>query len=235
MDRLPFGNDGRAASVRRSRPRILPLMDIAAFVEAHLPPVPARVLEVGCGGGDLARTLAGLGHDVVAIDPDAPDGDIFRAVSLEEFGDPGPFDAVVAIRSLHHIHELSAAVAKLGRLLGPGGRVVVYEHAWERFDARTARWYLDQRAAHPHAHAHAHAPRTVERCLRDWPEDHRGLHTAATMRAALGSHFRQREFAWTPYLYGELGPAVTREQEQRLIDAGTIAATGFSYVGDRGP
>jgi SAM-dependent methyltransferase len=208
------------------------LMEIAAFVQAHIPPVPARVLEVGCGGGDLARELAGLGYEVVAIDPDAPDGDIFRAVSLEEFGDPDPFDAVAAIRSLHHIHELSAAVAKLGRLLAPAGRVVVYEHAWERFDERTARWYVEQRAAH--SHAHAHAPQTVERCLHDWPEDHRGLHTAATMRAALDSHFRQREFAWTPYLYGEFGPAVTSEQEQRLIDAGTIAATGFSYVGDRG-
>jgi len=204
-------------------------MDVGAFVEAHLPPVPVRVLEVGCGGGDLARALAGRGHAVVAIDPDAPDGDIFRAVSLEDFGDPGPFDAIVAIRSLHHIHDLSAAVSKFARLLAPGGRVVVYEHAWERFDERTARWYRAQRASH----RHGHGADTVERCLHHWSETHRDLHTAATLRAALDSHFAQREFAWTAYLHGELGPAVTREQEQRLIDAGTIAPTGFAYVGER--
>jgi SAM-dependent methyltransferase len=202
-------------------------MDVRAFVEARLPPVPARVLEVGCGHGDLARAISGLGYDVVAIDPHAPDGDIFRAVSLEELADPGPFDAAVAVRSLHHIPDLSGAVAKLARLLRPGGRLLVHEHAWERFDERTAGWYLAQHAAH------AGARDTVERCLHDWAENHRGLHTAATMRAALDRHFRERCFAWTPYLYGEPGSAVTSEDEQRLIETGRIEATGLCYVGER--
>jgi len=202
-------------------------MDVGAFVAAHLPPAPARVLEVGCGRGDLARSLAGAGHAIVAIDPDAPRGDIFRAVSLEDFEHPERFDAVVAIRSLHHIHDLSGAVAKVSRLLGPGGRLLVYEHAWERFDERTARWYLEQRGGR------AEAPRAVERCLDEWSEQHRGLHTAAAMRAALDVHFAAREFAWTAYLSDELGPGVAREQEQRLSEAGAIAATGFFYVGAR--
>jgi ubiquinone/menaquinone biosynthesis C-methylase UbiE len=32
-------------------------MDLATFVDAQLPPTPARVLEIGCGEGDLARPL----------------------------------------------------------------------------------------------------------------------------------------------------------------------------------
>ena len=52
-------------------------MDIALFVEAQLPPTPARVLEVGCGQGDLACAVARLGYGIVAIDPQAPDGEIF--------------------------------------------------------------------------------------------------------------------------------------------------------------
>lgn len=52
--------------------------------------MPARVLEVGCGRGDLARAIAEAGHEVVAIDPHAPAGDLFRATSLEEFADPEP-------------------------------------------------------------------------------------------------------------------------------------------------
>jgi len=203
-------------------------MDVGGFVLRHLPPAPARVLEVGCGRGELALDIARRGHDVVAIDPAAPAGDIFRAVPLEDFADPGPFDAVVANRSLHHIPDLAAALDKVALLLRPGGRVLVHEHAWERFDARTAGWYVAQRHAR-----HGGGPQTVERCLDEWREDHRDLHPATAMRAALDQRFRQRAFAWTPYLYGELGPAVTREQEQRLIDGGAIAATGFCYVAER--
>jgi SAM-dependent methyltransferase len=203
-------------------------MDVEAFVLEHLPPAPARVLEVGCGRGDLALAVARRGHDVVAIDPAAPTGDIFRVVALEDFADGGPFDAVVANRSLHHIADLEGALDRIACLLRPGGRVVVHEHAWERFDARTARWYVAQEHG-----AHGGRPHTVERALHEWREDHRDLHTATAMRAALDARFRQRAFASTPYLYGELGPAVTREQEQRLIEGGAIEPASFCYVGER--
>ena len=122
-------------------------MDGLAFVEQHLPPRPARVLEIGCGRGELARALADRGFDVVAIDPAAPEGAIYRRVSLGEFADPEPFDAVVAIRSLHHIPDLDGAVSKMAELLRPGGRLIVHEHAWQRLDDRTARWYLERRTA----------------------------------------------------------------------------------------
>jgi hypothetical protein len=69
-------------------------MGLHAFVHEHLP--AARVLEVGCGRGDLARAMARAGDRVAAIDPDAPDGDLFRTTTLEDFTEPEPFDAVVA-------------------------------------------------------------------------------------------------------------------------------------------
>jgi SAM-dependent methyltransferase len=203
-------------------------MDVRAFVAAHLPPAPARVLEVGCGRGVLARAIAELGYAVVAIDPDAPRGEIFRAVAFEEFADPGPFDAVVASRSLHHIADLSRALDKVEGLLRPGGRVILYEHAWEQLDEPTARWYLKQRAA-----AGPGAPGSLESCLADWEDDHAGLHSSAAMRHELDRRFTERYFAWTPYLHEELGGAVTERQEQELIDAGAIQATGFRYVGER--
>jgi SAM-dependent methyltransferase len=99
-----------------------------------LRPAPARVLEVGCGDGRLARALDELGYRVTAIDPEAPEGAIFQAVSLEDFAAPEGFDVVVAIRALHHIPDLGGALAKLLRLLVPGGRLVVVEHAWDRLD-----------------------------------------------------------------------------------------------------
>jgi SAM-dependent methyltransferase len=208
--------------------RILPLMDVRTFVEEHLPPAPGRVLEVGCGRGDLARSIARLGYDVVAIDPDAPEGEIFRSVSLEDFTDPEVFEVVVAVRALHHIPDVAGAVAKMARLLRSGGRLLVHEHAWERLDEQTAHWYLEQRKAQGPG-----APPTVDRCMEEWSEDHHDLHTSATMLAAIERQFMQRYFIWTPYLYGELGPVVTEEQEQELIAARTIQATGFYYVGER--
>jgi 2-polyprenyl-3-methyl-5-hydroxy-6-metoxy-1,4-benzoquinol methylase len=88
-------------------------VDVAGFVASHLGPPPARVLEVGCGNGDLARALAARGYEMTAIDPEAPDGDIFRRASLEDFNEAGPFDAVVAVRSLHHVHDLEGGVRKI--------------------------------------------------------------------------------------------------------------------------
>jgi SAM-dependent methyltransferase len=201
-------------------------MDVLALVRTHLPPIPARILEVGCGEGRLARELEALGYCVTAIDPAAPEGAIFQPVSLEEFSDPMRFDAVVASRALHHIPDLGGALSKLRRLLAPGGRLVVFEHAWERLDEPTARWYLEQRRATGRG-----APSSLQTCLAKWEADHAGLHSAAAMRQELDRRFTERFFAWTPYLHGELGETLEHE-ERTLIDAEAIRATGFLYVGE---
>jgi SAM-dependent methyltransferase len=202
-------------------------MDLASFVDTQLPQPPASVLEVGCGRGELARAINSRGYAVTAIDPEAPEGDVFQAVSLERFVDPGPVDAVVASRSLHHIPDLPAALDTIAGLLERGGRLIVHEHAWDRLDEATARWYLEQRAALGPAPAGS-----VAECLAAWRHDHAGLHGYGTMREELDRRFRERFFAWTPYLYWELGGAVEQE-ERALIDAGAIQATGFYYVGER--
>jgi SAM-dependent methyltransferase len=201
-------------------------MDASEFVEAQLPPAPARVLDVGCGNGRLSRELNDLGYRVIGIDPRAPEGAIFRRVSLEEFEDAGRFDAAVASGTLHHIADLGGALAKLCDLLAPGGRLIVVEHACDRFDEATARWYLGKRQA-----VDASAPGSVEACQSEWEADHVGLHGAAALRRGLERRFTERFFAWTPYLYGELGKAVEQE-ERRLIEAGQIQAIGFLYVGE---
>jgi SAM-dependent methyltransferase len=205
-----------------------PAIDQLTFITAQLPPAPVRVLEVGCGDGRLARALDERGYSVTAIDPAAPEGPIFRQVSLQEFEDREPFEAAVASRALHHIAELGGALAKLRSLLVPGGRMIVFEHAWEHFDEPTARWYLDKRRA-----LHSHEAESVEASLVEWEADHRELHTSEVLRRELDRRFTERFFAWTPYLHGELGEAVEQE-ERRLIEAGEIQATGFVYVGETG-
>ena len=191
-------------------------MNLEPFVAAHLPAGPARVLEVGCGGGALAHAMARLGHDVLAIDPEAPEGDRFERVSLEDLDDPGPFDAVVANRSLHHIHDLPAAVGKIARLLAPGGRLLLHEHAWDVVDEPTVRWYREQGGSGS---------------LEDWRAGHAGLHSSASMLAEVAPRFAARSLVWTPYLHGQLG--IDPDLEQAAIASGAIRATGFLYVGER--
>ena len=171
---------------------------------------------MGCGDGALAHALAGLGHRLTAIDPRAPSGDIFRAVTLADFEEPEPFDAVVASRSLHHIEDLGAAVGKLERLLRTGGVLILDEHAFDRLDEPTARWFAERGGDVDH-----------------WREDHAGLHGSAAMRRELDRHFAERHFEWGPYLHSELGAAVDAEEERALIEAGAIRAMSFRYVGQR--
>jgi SAM-dependent methyltransferase len=139
------------------------------FVLSQLPPPPCRVLEVGCGDGALARALVGDGYDVVAVDPEAPDGPIFRRTTIEAFDEPGTFHAVVASLSLHHVHDLGAALDKVRRL--SDGPLILNEHAWDRLEPMTP----------------------------EWEQEHEGLHGYGVMRAELDARFEERFFEWRPY------------------------------------
>jgi SAM-dependent methyltransferase len=190
----------------------------------HMPTPRSRVLEVGCGRGQLAQALAAAGHRVVAIDPEAPEGAIFRRVTLEEFSDEESFDAVVASRSLHHIHDLGRGLDRIAELLRPAGMLVVNEHAFERLDEQTARWYV--------SHAKdRHVPRSPRPFLQWWNDEHAGLHGYDSMRPELDRRFAERFFAWGSYLHEEL-EGVGSAEESRLIETGDIQATGFRYVGE---
>ena len=215
--------------------------DVAELVLRALPPAPARVLEVGCGEGRLARRMATAGHRVVAIDPDAPEGPLFRRVTIEEFVASEPFDAAVATLSLHHIADLEAAVAKIAGLVVPGAIFVVVEMASDRFDEATAAWALKHLIPGNEHGWLVH--RRDEWKEQDGGKDESGFaeymrswvaskkfHSAATMLEVCRSYFDEMHLEAWPYLYPEL-EGVTREQEIAEIEAGQIQAMGFTWVG----
>ena len=95
---------------------------------------------MGCGKGDLTVALHRAGYSLTAIDPRAPKVRSFDASGNREFSEPGPFDHVVAILSLHHVEDIGGALDKIVSLLGAGGTLVVVEFAWDRIDGATAEW-----------------------------------------------------------------------------------------------
>ena len=116
---------------------------------------PRRVLEAGCGTGELAeRVLRELGAEVVAVDIssrmvaltaargiDARVADV-QALPFED----AEFDVAVANWVLHHAADVDVALGELARVLRPGGRLVAatvgvghMREAWELVGGESTR------------------------------------------------------------------------------------------------
>lgn len=201
------------------------------FVRHHVPRPPARLLEVGCGQGELTTALSVTGHDVLGIDPLAPHGDRFRRIRLEDL-DPQEetFDGVVAVHSVHHVLDLEHGLERIVELLRAGGVLVLDELAWDLVDDATLDWLYDQRRARAAA-GHGDAPASLEALRDEWEAEHVGVHRFDALRAAIDARFQERAFMWTPFLHRLVGGVATEVLEQALIDSGAIRALGFRYAG----
>jgi 2-polyprenyl-6-hydroxyphenyl methylase/3-demethylubiquinone-9 3-methyltransferase len=97
-------------------------------------------LDVGCGGGILSESMARSGAQVLGIDLSRAVLDVaelhavdarvdvsYRAVSAEELAGerPGSFDIVTCMEMLEHVPDPALTLSALGRLVKPGGDVVV--------------------------------------------------------------------------------------------------------------
>ncbi|HWK28555.1 MAG TPA: methyltransferase domain-containing protein [Solirubrobacter sp.] len=195
--------------------------DVVAYVRAALPAPPARVLEIGAGDGALATILRAAGYDVTALDPKGGDGVL--ATTLADFAaPPEPFDAAVAIVSLHHVEPLAPSLDHLATLLRPGAPLVVDEIDVERFDERASAWWLQH-----HRDDKAPADHVAE--LRAH------LHALTAVRAALDPWFATAEPVRGAYMYRWHIPPELRAEEERLIAAGELPAVGARFVGVRRP
>jgi 2-polyprenyl-3-methyl-5-hydroxy-6-metoxy-1,4-benzoquinol methylase len=114
----------------------------------------ARLLEVGCGGGETLRTLLdhgwlaeGVDFDPVAVAVAGRRGLQVRQGTLEEQHYPdASFDAITMSHLVEHVHDPVKLLAECGRILKPGGSIVVvtpnvsslghrfYRSAWRSLD-----------------------------------------------------------------------------------------------------
>jgi SAM-dependent methyltransferase len=132
----------------------------------HLPPPPARILDVGAGTGTMSLLAAELGHEVTALDLSplmlarAREKADARGLRLETVvgpavePPPGPFDAVMERHVLWTLPDPVGALRAWSRV---APRVVIYEGIWRPQDLL--------------ARAKAKAA-AVLRLLLDVPHDH---------------------------------------------------------------
>ncbi|HXY81540.1 MAG TPA: methyltransferase domain-containing protein [Gaiellaceae bacterium] len=109
---------------------------IAAVAEAR----PARLLDVGCGPGELTERFAReLGAEVHAVDISPRMIELTRSRGIDAvladaeelpFGD-GEFDCVYAGWVLYHVPKLEQAIGECARVLRPGGVLVAATHSVE--------------------------------------------------------------------------------------------------------
>lgn len=90
--------------------------------------VTGRVLDLGAGSGKLTRVVQALGHDVIAVDPDA--GMLSRNTSVETMigsaeAIPLPAGSVgaVTVGQAWHWFDPRTAGPEIARVLAPGGRL----------------------------------------------------------------------------------------------------------------
>lgn len=97
--------------------------------EAVVAAAPKRVLEVGCGAGEMSQRIHELGCEVVGLDISERMAELTRARGIEVvLGDvqslpfeSGEFDCVVAGWVFYHVADRDRALSECARVLRPGG------------------------------------------------------------------------------------------------------------------
>ena len=131
-------------------------------LRAFLPRSGGRLIEVGAGFGRLADEYAGY-REVVLLDASEAlleaarerlgDDPRFMVIEGDAFRLPFPdasFDAAVCIRVIHHFEDPAPAIRELGRVVRPGG-VLVLESANKRNLKAVAAYWLRRQAWSPFA------------------------------------------------------------------------------------
>jgi len=102
-------------------------------------PLPGKsVLDVGCGGGILSESMAGMGAQVTGIDLGDKALQVaklhllesgkqvdYRKIAVEDLAEqnPGSFDLITCMEMLEHVPDPASTVRACAQLVKPGGHV----------------------------------------------------------------------------------------------------------------
>lgn len=173
------------------------LTRMLAEVDTHESGAAARVLDFGCGSGNVSQHLLELGADVLAADLSPAFLDLVRdrfagqpietlqlnGRDLGELADAS-VDAAVSYSVLHHIPDYLHAVDELCRVIRPGG-VLVIDH-----ESSPVEWSDDPVLAEYRARVLEHElakPKRLRRFIDPWHYRTLGRHYLMQLRRRLGN------------------------------------------------
>jgi len=200
FDAVAAGWDDDEARARRTRDVADAMREVLG--NRHRP----RALDVGAGTGSLSILLADLFDEIVLVDTSpgmlevaaskvtAAGSAIGARITtlVADLADPGsayapaaPVDAVYSLMALHHVPDTGALFSALGRLLTPGGLLLVADLAAEDgsfhahhaafdghdgFDRHVLESALRRAGFSPRSHETVHVVRRqIDGVVRDFP------------------------------------------------------------------
>ncbi|MEM7178153.1 MAG: class I SAM-dependent methyltransferase [Pseudomonadota bacterium] len=97
---------------------------------------PLRILEIGCGSGEMVRALAAMGHEAHGIEPnvdfathaarDLPANAQIHTGGWEAGLFPAHhFDVIICLHVIEHLNRPLDAIRQIRAWLGPGGTVML--------------------------------------------------------------------------------------------------------------
>lgn len=116
-----------------------------------------RILEIGCGVGNIALPIASLGYPIRAIDVHGPSVEAARRrntfpnlkldhVPLDQV-DLGEYDVIVLTEVLEHVEKHEEMMALLGRGMRPGARLILtIPNGWGQAELMCRPAYLLKRS-----------------------------------------------------------------------------------------
>ncbi|MGM0594719.1 MAG: bifunctional 2-polyprenyl-6-hydroxyphenol methylase/3-demethylubiquinol 3-O-methyltransferase UbiG [Pseudomonadota bacterium] len=108
------------------------------YIDGHAGIAGKKVLDVGCGGGILAESMARRGAEVTGIDMGEAPLQVAKLHKLESGLEvdyqrttaeamaeqhPGAFDVVTCMEMLEHVPDPGSVIAACAQLVKPGGQV----------------------------------------------------------------------------------------------------------------
>ena len=228
------------------------------FIKRFLPSECRRILEVGCGTGELAARLSKDGYSVIAIDTDRDSVaaalrlNVNARVATWPNFNQGQFDAVLFTRSLHHIHPIDESLRHAADSLANGGRIIVEDFAYESADEKTLRWFrsatrlLEETGSLVMSEEFLGKVLSKTETLNTWRENHeRELHKAveidAQLEKILGRVIKENAAYYFRYIAGAIAPSEKRDailrafadQEETMAADGSIVPLGRRFVAVR--
>ena len=136
---------------------------ISTFVDEHVRPQTGdRVLDIGCGLGDILEHFSGKEVDYLGLDVSEDYIDwarrrygerarfLCRGVSRDAIDERASFDLVLSVGVIHHLNDEGALeLLELARsALTPQGRLVTFDGCYVRDQARLSRFIVSRDRGH---------------------------------------------------------------------------------------